>query len=77
MRARWQIPTMSWKAGAKSAARGGAGCLNDLLMWTCVAPGLGILVAVAWLSGDPALILGVVVIGLLFFALYLLASWDD
>jgi hypothetical protein len=67
---------MSWRRGAKSAGSGGFGCLNDLLMWMCVAPGLGVLVALAWISGDPASMLGAVVFAVLVFGLYLLASWD-
>lgn len=53
------------------------GCLNDLLMWCVVAPVLGMLVALAAASGDPALVLGAVALAVLALGVYLLASWGD
>jgi hypothetical protein len=67
---------MSWKRGARTVGSSGIGCLNHLLMWTFVAPGLALLIALAELTGDPAWMVGAVVVTLLVFALYVLASWD-
>jgi len=67
---------MSWEKEAKAVVSEGVGCLNHVLMWSFVAPGLAVLVALAWIVGDPALILGAVVFAVLVFGLYLLASWD-
>lgn len=67
---------MSWKQGAKTAGSSGVGCLNDALMWTVVAPAIGVLIALAWLSGDPLWIVATALLGLLAFVLYVLASGD-
>lgn len=53
------------------------GCLNDLLMYSVVAPGLGVLVAIALVSGDPALMLGAIAIAALAVGLYLLSTRGD
>ncbi len=53
------------------------GCVNDVLMWCVVAPALGVLVALAAISGDPALLLGSVALAALVLGVYLLASWED
>jgi hypothetical protein len=53
------------------------GCLSDLLMYSVVAPGLGVLVAIAFISGDPALLVVAIAVSALAFCLYLLATWDD
>lgn len=67
---------MSWSKGAKAVGSEGMSCLNHMLMWLVVAPGLGVLVALAAVAGDPAVMLGAVVFAVLVFGLYLLASWD-
>lgn len=68
---------MSWRRGTKKVAGGGIGCLNDLLMYMVVVPGLGVLVALSLFSEDAVLILGAGVLCVLIFGLWLLASWDD
>lgn len=46
-------------------------------MWSCVTPGLAVLLMFAWYVGDPLWIVGAVLFAVLVFALYLLATWDD
>lgn len=67
---------MSLRKNAKAVRGIWAGCLVEVLMWLVVAPVLGVLLLLAGLSGDPLLNAGAVVLAVLFFCLYVLATWD-
>jgi hypothetical protein len=68
---------MSWRRGTRAVGSAGVGCLIDFLMYTCVTPGLVVLLVLAWYVGGPLWLVGSILFALLVFALYLLATWDD